>query len=58
MARGDPQTCPGCGLTKAEEEWEVDIKDMGVRETTFGMAQVNSFGFRCPDCGTVWGHGS
>lgn len=50
------RTCPGCGLTKPEGEWAIDIKDLGVRETMFGKGQVNSFGFRCEACGTVWGH--
>lgn len=56
MARGEPQTCPGCGLTKLEEDWAVDVRDLGVRDAVYGQAQVNSVGFRCESCGTVWGH--
>ena len=59
MARGDPRTCPGCGDTKPEEEWPVDVKDLGKMFTTLGtVVQVTSVGFRCPDCGTTWGHGA
>ena len=56
MVHGDLHTCPGCGTTKPEEEWPVDVRDLGVRETVYGEAQVNSVGFRCDSCGTVWGH--
>lgn len=49
-------TCPGCGATKAEEDWDIDIKDIGRRETIFGFAHVNSCGFLCRDCGAIWGH--
>lgn len=50
------QTCPGCDRMKPESEWEVDVRDLGIRETRYGTAQVNSVGFRCRECGTVWGH--
>lgn len=49
-------TCPGCGATRAEDQWIPDAKDLGKRETVLGFTQVTSVGFRCPDCGTVWGH--
>lgn len=49
-------TCPGCGRSKPESEWAIDVKDLGVRETIYGKAQEISFGFRCRDCGTIWGH--
>lgn len=55
MARGDPHTCPGCGTTKLEEDWQPDVRNLGVRETVYGSASVTSVAFRC-ECGTVWGH--
>ena len=48
--------CPGCGEVRPEDEWDVDVRDMGLRETRLGTAQVNSFGYRCSNCGTNWGH--
>ena len=45
------QTCPGCGLTMLEEEWEVDI-----RQRNRGPTNLVSVGFRCPRCGRIWGH--
>ena len=49
-------TCPGCGRTKSQGEWDVDVRELGMRDTIYGKAQVSSCGFRCQDCGTVWGH--
>lgn len=45
------ETCPGCGLTKPQDEWPVDVV-----QAVSELALIVDIGFKCPDCGTVWGH--
>jgi len=50
MTEDDPVTCPGCGKTLPEGEWEADV--LTIRLPGLNMVDI---GFRC-DCGDVWGH--
>jgi len=44
-------TCPGCGTTKPEDEWDADV----VQARNHDGVSIVDVGFRCP-CGEVWGH--
>jgi len=46
-------SCPGCGLAKYDDEWEPDFV---IASKSLGTIAVVDVGFRCSNCGAVWGH--